>query len=179
MTNADYAELIDPDGQPTLVFRRELRHPPAKVWRALTNDADLAAWFPTTIEGERATGAALRFNFRDDDEYAAGLPGFEGRMIAVDEPSLLELSWGDHVLRFELAPTSVGTTLILTVRLEELGVAARDAAGWHVSLANLTNRLDDDAPIATDAWKSINADYNERFGPAASAIGPPEGHGLS
>lgn len=176
----DHAELVDPDGQPTLVFRRRLRHSPAKVWRALTNDADLAAWFPTTIEGERVAGAVLRFEFRPDDEYAAGLPGFDGRMIAAEEPERLELAWGDHVLRFDLepGPGESGCTLTLTVRLEELGVAARDAAGWHVCLDNLSRRLDGERPVAADAWKPVNADYNERFGPAASAIGPPEGHGL-
>jgi len=180
-TDAGYAELIDPDGRPTLVFRRQLRHTPAKVWRALTDDADLAAWFPTTIEGERATGAALRFEFRAEDEYAAGLPGFGGTMIACDEPHHLELTWGEHVLRFDLeaGPHDGGSTLTLTVRLEELGVAARDAAGWHVSLDNLANRLDGVASVAPDAWKPVNADYNDRFGPAASAIGPPEGHGLA
>ncbi len=33
-------------------FSRRLPHPPEKVWRALTEAEHLAAWFPTTVEGE-------------------------------------------------------------------------------------------------------------------------------
>ena len=38
----------------------------AKVWRALTEAEHLAAWFPTTVEGDYAVaGAPLRFSFRE------------------------------------------------------------------------------------------------------------------
>ena len=37
-----------------LRYERRLAHPRERVWRAITEDADLAAWFPTTIEGPRA-----------------------------------------------------------------------------------------------------------------------------
>jgi Activator of Hsp90 ATPase homolog 1-like protein len=42
----------------TLRFVRYLPHPPAKVWRALTEPEHLAAWFPTTIDGHAARGGA-------------------------------------------------------------------------------------------------------------------------
>jgi hypothetical protein len=54
------------DGRWRLRFTRHLRHPPAKVWRALTEPEHLGAWFPAAIEGERAAGARLRFAFPDD-----------------------------------------------------------------------------------------------------------------
>src|SRR5438874_2545629 len=41
-------------------FTRRLGHPPEKVWRALTEPAHLATWFPTTIEGDRADGGPRR-----------------------------------------------------------------------------------------------------------------------
>jgi len=50
-----------------LRFTRSLPHPPEKVWRALTEPEHLDAWFPTTIEGDRQAGAALRFRHRDAD----------------------------------------------------------------------------------------------------------------
>ena len=60
-----------------LRYERRLAHPPERVWRALTDDAELAAWFPTTIEGQRQSGAALRFSFRQGE----GEP-FDGEMLA-------------------------------------------------------------------------------------------------
>ena len=51
------------DGRWQLRFTRTLSHPPDKVWRAITEPEHLLHWFPTTIEGERAAGAALRFSF--------------------------------------------------------------------------------------------------------------------
>ncbi|MGI8921519.1 MAG: SRPBCC domain-containing protein [Solirubrobacteraceae bacterium] len=81
------------DGQLTQIgdrwqlrFTRALAHPPEKVWRALTEPEDLAAWFPTTIEGQRVAGAALRFAFPFE------MPPIEGEMLRYDPPSVLEFS---------------------------------------------------------------------------------------
>ncbi|HKC74762.1 MAG TPA: SRPBCC domain-containing protein [Chloroflexota bacterium] len=55
------------DGRWQLRFTRKLAHPPEKVWRALTEPAHLAAWFPTDIEGARTSrsrGAAVRQSCR-------------------------------------------------------------------------------------------------------------------
>src|SRR2546423_670092 len=85
----------------------ELRTPPpAGVWRALTEEQHLAAWFPTTIDGERAAGAKLSFAMREME-----MPPMEGQMLAFDPPSLLELAWGEETLRFELAADGAGTLL--------------------------------------------------------------------
>lgn len=38
-----------PDGRAALVFERHLKHLPEKVWRALTESGELAAWFPVHV----------------------------------------------------------------------------------------------------------------------------------
>jgi uncharacterized protein YndB with AHSA1/START domain len=153
-----------------LRYRRVLRQSPETVWRALTEDAHLAGWFPTTIEGARSPGAPLRFSFRDGE-----VPPFEGEMRVVDPPSVLELRWGDDVLRFELAPEGSGTALTLTVTFPEYGKAARDAAGWHVCLERLAYVAgDEDLPFTpSDRWRVVHRDYVARLGPEASVLGPP------
>ncbi|GAA3847682.1 hypothetical protein [Amycolatopsis tucumanensis] len=41
----DLGELRrQPEGRATLVFERHLKHLPEKVWRALTEPGELAAW---------------------------------------------------------------------------------------------------------------------------------------
>jgi uncharacterized protein YndB with AHSA1/START domain len=130
-------------------------------------------WFPTEIVGERAAGAALRFEFP-----ARQYPGFDGRMLTCDPPRLLEFEWGEDILRFELTRSGAGTELTFTDTLGVLGKAARDGTGWHVCLDRLSCDLEG-AEIAwdeKDRWRELNAGYVERFGPEASALGPPEGH---
>lgn len=156
------------DGRSVLRFRRNLRHPRELVWRALTEDGHLAAWFPTTIEGERRAGAPLRFSFR-----AAEAEPFDGEMLAFEPPSLIELRWADDVLRFELEPAGAGSVLQLIVTFPERGKAARDGAGWHVCLERLETECDGTTPPPADRWRVVHARYVEALGPEASTIGPP------
>jgi uncharacterized protein YndB with AHSA1/START domain len=153
-----------------LRFTRNLPHPPEKVWRALTEPEHLAAWFPADIQGERAAGAALRFVHRDGEG-----PTNVGEMIRYDPPSVLELRWGDDTLRFELQPDGSGTVLTFVNTFDELGKAARDAAGWHACLDLLGCDLDEEQPpwSPTERWQAVHASYVERLGPDASTIGPP------
>lgn len=164
-------QLTETDGTWRLRFTRVLPHAPEKVWRALTEDEHLEAWFPTTIEGDRASGAALRFEHRDAD-----LPAMEGEMIACEPPSLLEFTWGEDTLRFQLAPHEAGTELTLIDTLAERGKAARDGAGWHVCLDRLGYHLEGAEPPWTspDRWRQVHGSYVEGFGPEAATVGPPE-----
>jgi uncharacterized protein YndB with AHSA1/START domain len=160
------------DGRFQLRFTRELGHPVDRVWRAVTEPEHLAHWFPTTIEGERAAGAPLRFSFPGGEA-----PSFEGEMLAYDPPSVMELRWGADIVRLELQPTATGTELTLLATLDDQGRGARDGAGWHVSLDSLETDLRGE-PNAGDqkaAWRKVHPHYVESFGPAAATIGPPEG----
>jgi uncharacterized protein YndB with AHSA1/START domain len=160
------------DGRWKLCFKRALAHPPEKVWRAITEPEHLAHWFPTTIEGEREAGAALRFSFPADQA-----PPFEGEMIAFEPPSLMELRWGPDVVRLELRPTEGGTELTLIDTLDERGKAARDGAGWHTCLDALELYLSEESGARDEMsrWKEVHPHYVESFGPEAATIGPPEG----
>jgi len=165
---------LEPDGQQwKLCFTRELSHPREKVWRALTEREHLRKWFPTDIEGERRSGAPLRFAFPNGEG-----PTLEGEMLVYDPPDLLELRWGDETLRFELQPHGQGTILTLVNTFEQIGKASRDAAGWHACLDTLQYVLGDQrVPWSeTEHWQQLHASYVESFGAEASTIGPPSDH---
>jgi uncharacterized protein YndB with AHSA1/START domain len=158
------------DGQPTLRFRRRFSQERPMVWRALSEPEHLEKWFPTTIEGERKAGADLRFVFRENEA-----PAFEGEMLAFDPPELMELQWGEDRLRFELHAEQGETVLDLTVRLGEVGKAARDGAGWHACLDLLACEVAArPAPwTSSDRWRQVRQAYIDSFGPEASRLGPP------
>lgn len=161
------------NGKWQLRFVRELSHPSEKVWRALVEPEHMAAWMPARMDGERRAGAALRFVFPEEPSHES-----TGEMLVFEPPRLLEYRWEDEVLRFELRPLEGGCELTFLTRFEEVGKAARDAAGWHVCLDLLEADLAGTEPgwRAEDRWRPLNARYREVFGPEASTIGPPEWH---
>ena len=152
-----------------LRFTRELRHPAEKVWRALTEPEHLQAWFPDTLVGRIEPGAKLEFRTSMED-----VPSFDGEVLAMEPPSLLELRWGEDVLRFEIEPRGDSCRLTFTDTIAEQGKAARDGAGWHVCLDNLERVLDGTPPAEDmERWRALHAGYVEALGPEASTIGPP------
>jgi uncharacterized protein YndB with AHSA1/START domain len=166
-----HGRLAQKDGQWSLRFERRLPHPPEKVWRALVEPEHLAAWFPSSIEGERAAGASLRFVFPGTQA-----PAIDGEMLVYDPPSALEYRWGDELLRFDLHAEGGGCLLTFVNTFDEIGKAARDAAGWHACLDVLAVHLaGETAPWTPEArWQDVHAGYVEQFGPEAATIGPPD-----
>jgi len=156
-----------------LHFTRRLPHPPEKVWRALTEPEHLKEWFPNDIEGERKEGATVRHVFRNDEA-----PDMEGEIRVFEPPAVLELTWGEDTLRFELRATDdgSGTVLDFVDVLEDVGKAARDGAGWHVCLDGLEEHLRGEPSHWNDMerWKPVHEKYIEEFPPEASTIGVPE-----
>jgi len=167
-----YGKLREEEGRAVITYTRHLHHSRDAVWRALTEDEHVAAWFPTTIDGERALGSALTFRFTDVD-----ISPMTGTILSFEPPSVLEFTWGDDLLHFELEPDGDSqTVLTLTVTMAEFGKAARDAAGWHICLDNLAADLADDRGDVDhgDRWRTANQVYVARFGTEASTVGPPE-----
>ena len=159
------------DGRWQLRFTRTHPYPKEKVWRAITEPDELSHWFPTTIEGERAAGASLRFTVPGGQA-----PPMHGEMLAYEPESFMELRWGPDVLRLELTEVEEGTELTLLDTLEERGKAARDGAGWHACLDALDASLrgDPEAREPMSIWREVHPHYVETFGPDAAAVGPPE-----
>lgn len=110
-------------------------HPPERVWRALTEPAELGVWLMPTDFTPRA-GSRFTFDARPE------LGIVDGEVLAVEPPRLLRCRWsgvfGDTVVTFTLVPVEGGTRL----RVEhtgwgEAGRAHRDGfdQGWQSKLA--------------------------------------------
>jgi uncharacterized protein YndB with AHSA1/START domain len=167
------AELgaLDEDG-PTIRFTRTYPHAVEDLWMAVSDNEHLLAWFPQRVVGDLLTpGTALRF-----DPTVEGAPPFEGEVLRVDPPHLLEFRWAADTIRLELVSEGEGCTLVLTDVIDDVGKAARDAAGWHTCLDFLDAALDHVTPTLTSSerWKEVHGDYVVEFGPRAATIGPPD-----
>jgi uncharacterized protein YndB with AHSA1/START domain len=154
--NGTYLEL---DGRPALRFERSLSHPVEKVWRAITDPAEIQHWFPAAVDYEQRVGGAMSFRFDDPDA-----PPTEGEVTELDPPRLFAFDWGGEQLRFELEPAGDGCRLLFTHFLSERIQAARDAAGWEMCLAELDRLLAGEpaeAPGtgATPEWRELYDKY--------------------
>lgn len=158
--------------QPVLRFERRLPHPPEKVWKALTDPAELAHWFPATIETELRVGAPMRFTFE-----APEITPLPGEVVECDPPKVFAYRWGHSMLRWELVPDGSGCRLLFTHTLDgtegwaDRLSAPRHAAGWDTCLDRLDARLAGRSDPATGSWFARYERYAEQFGVTGGEVG--------
>jgi uncharacterized protein YndB with AHSA1/START domain len=161
------ATLLRAGARPILRCERHLPRPVDVVWRAVTDPAQMRAWFPTRIEvGEWKTGARLTHFFDGHD-----IDPLPGMVLEWDPPHRVFFTWGTDTIGFELTPAPDGGTIF--VLTEELGAstAARNAAGWDACLDRLENGADG------GSWKQRFDRYAAQFEPLLGhQDGPPDGY---
>lgn len=169
----DLGVLDDVDGAPVLRFERRLAHAPQRVWRALTDPAELAGWFPVGVEAVPEPGAPMRF--------VTDMPGdvAEGQVLECDPPKVYAFRWARSVLRFELAAEDDGGCLLRfshtlsgTDTSGDLPSVARQGPGWEQCLDALAALLDGTEPPQRDArWFLARAEtYVEAYGLADGTV---------
>ena len=86
-------------------------HPPERVWRALTDPAEIGVWLMPT---DFAPQAGHKFTF--DARPSLGI--IDGEVLDVEPPRLLRCRWsgefGQTVVTFTLTPVGGGTQLRVT-----------------------------------------------------------------
>ncbi|MQA05815.1 MAG: hypothetical protein GEV07_24905 [Streptosporangiales bacterium] len=164
------ATLHTLEGRLTLRFERLLAHPQEKVWRAITDPAEMLHWFPATVTTDLAIGAPMRFSFEGHNPDMDATGSETGEVLELDPPKVYAFCWAESVLRFELLPTAEGCRLIFTQTLSGTGThgdlpsTARQAAGWDGCLGLLAARLDGTSAEATESWWQRAERYVAEFG---------------
>ena len=119
----------------TLVLVRELRHSPEKVWQAITDPAHLREWAPFDADGSLGSaGATVKLT-------TVGAPGqriTETTVKRADAPKLLEYSWGDFDMRWQLEALGDGTRLTLWTNIDRRFIAWALPGGTSVSMCWIT-----------------------------------------
>lgn len=139
--------------QRTVNIKRKLNHPPAKVWRALTDPDRLAIWF---ADNDFKPEVGHKFTF-----HLPPANNFDGMLycevMQVYEPELLVYTFTGNsmqsltTVRWELTPISRGTLLTLTHSgfggLGDIFVSAIIQFGWWRFLRQLRDVLNNDENI--------------------------------
>ena len=166
------------DGRPALTFERTYPHPIDRVWRAVTEPSDLAHWFPAEVTVDLRPGGAISFTFPFDiPDMELDESDLRGEVLVVEPPHRFEFTWGDEELRIHLEPHDDGaaTRLRFTNLLTQTDLAARTAAGWHVCLGQLGERLEGGSPglpgpEETEENRRLFAEYAERGVPSGTPL---------
>lgn len=150
----------------TLVLVRDLAHPPATVWQALTDPDELRQWAPFDADRNLGTTGAARLS-----TVGTSQPHItETRITRADAPSVLEFNWGGQELRWELKPVGRGTRLTLWHNIDRSFISM-GAAGWHICFDVLQRFLDGE-PIGRivgpevmkfPGWQRLKREYEEQF----------------
>jgi uncharacterized protein YndB with AHSA1/START domain len=163
-----YAQVQKEGDNWTLVLTRELHHAPDKVWRALTDPAQLREWAPFDADGSLgATGATVKLT-------TVGAPKphvTETTVTRAEIPSLLEYNWGGFDMRWRLEPLDGGTRLTLWTNIDRRYIAM-GAAGWHLCLDVLDHllagtplgRIVGPDAMQFDGWHRLHEAYSKEFG---------------
>ena len=161
---------IRKDGEKwTLILVREYRHPPEKVWQALTDPAHLRQWAP--FEADRSLGTVGPVKLT-----TVGAPTpliSETTVKRADASKLLEFNWGGQDIRWELEPIGEGGTRLTLWHSIDRRYIAMGAAGWHICIDVLDSLLADQ-PIGriagrdamTFGWQRLHTEYAQTLGVA-------------
>lgn len=145
----------------TLILTRDLRHPPEKVWQALTDPEHLHEWAPFEVDGSLGKLGSVNMTWSGTQQV------IPTRITRADAPRVLE--YGDA--RWELEPMGGGTRLTLWHNIDRRYIAM-GAAGWHISL-DVMDRLLSGNPIPRAAggnamksagWHRLFDEYSKLFG---------------
>ena len=151
----------------TLVFVRAMRHPPERVWDALTKPDQVAEWAPYTADRDLGRTGDATLTMIDGDVAQE----LSAHVTRAERPHLLEYSWGEDLLRWELAPEGAGTRLTLRHTLADRDWLPKAAAGWHLCL-DVAERFLDGQPVGpirgrdamNHGWQELHGAYAERLG---------------
>ena len=149
----------------TLVLERNLRHPPERVWQALTDPDQLREWAP--FDSDRSLGAVGTAKLSTfGTQYVS-----ETHVKRADAPKVLEYEWGRGDIRWELEPLGAsGTRLTLWAQIDRKYIAM-GAAGWHICIDVMDHllagqpieRIAGPDAMKFDGWKRLSTEYAKQF----------------
>jgi uncharacterized protein YndB with AHSA1/START domain len=174
MTDIDYGRVIAPA---EVRFERVLPGPIETVWEFLVDSDKRGQWLASgPMELKEGGAVELRFQHRDLSPHKVAPPErfkemdekghvSRERVLRVEPPRLLVMSWGTSEVMFELVPEGKNVRLILTHRkLPTRAEMVQTSGGWHTHLAILVERANGRVPKAFwTVFGDIEQDYEKRI----------------
>jgi uncharacterized protein YndB with AHSA1/START domain len=135
-------------------FERHFTHSVEDVWSWLTENEKLTKWFSELSVEDLREGGMIKFDMQDGtfEEMA---------IIELKTNSILEYTWGEDSVRFQLYQKPEGCRLVFIEKIKVITPhTPKDLAGWHVCL-DVIKALIDGKKIDSrqDEWKKWYEKY--------------------
>ncbi len=165
---ASYAHVRKDGEKWALIVAKELRHAPEKVWQALIDPVHLREWAPFEADGSLGTaGTTVKLT-------TVGAPSphiTETTVTRADAPKVLEYTWGNNDMKWELEALGGGTRLTLWTSIDRRYIAM-GAAGWQICFDVLDHllsgtplgRMTGPENMKFAGWQRLHAEYAKLFG---------------
>jgi uncharacterized protein YndB with AHSA1/START domain len=150
-------------GHQVLRIKWRLAHPPEKVWRAITEPAELSQWYPATATKlELRVGGAMVFDYGEGTVSDAVVTELDPPHVFAfrETPPEVMVRERASTIRFELHPDGAGCLLLFTQFFHDRPAAASYATGWRCCLHMLETMLDGNPIIP---HPSIQVEEHQRF----------------
>ncbi len=176
MTDADtaYGRIIAPT---EVRFERLLPGPIETVWEFLVDSDKRGQWLASgPMEPKEGGTVELRFKHRDLSPHKVAPPErykemdekghvSHERVLRIEPPKLLVISWDKSEVMFELVPEGRNVRLILTHRrLASRSDMVQTSGGWHTHLDILVERAN--GRVSKAFWTvfgDIESQYEQRY----------------
>lgn len=117
-------------------YERQFKHPVEKVWSWLTENDKLGKWFSGLQVEELRKGGVFKFDLGDGNFEIL-------EILELKEHYVLEYTWGEDRVRFELIPEAGGCHLVLIESIHQItDHTHRDLTGWHICLHAIDALMD-------------------------------------
>lgn len=135
-------------------FERQLMHSVEQVWSLLTENDKLKKWFSELEVDDLREGGIIKFDMQDGTFE-------ELKITELKLHSVLEYTWGEDQVRFELHSESYGCRLLLIETINKItDHTPKDLAGWHVCLDVIRALLDEQTIDSREhEWKKWYKEY--------------------
>ncbi|MGE7825943.1 SRPBCC family protein [Paenibacillus sp. NPDC093718] len=142
----------------TVRLERRLKHSVEKVWSYLTDNDKLTQWFSELKVEDLCQGGRITFDLQDGTFEEFEITDYR-------ELSVLEYTWGEDRVRFELHPEAEGCRLVLIETITKItDHTPKDIAGWDVCLDVIEALLDGRTlESRKDAWSEKYEQYVQVF----------------
>ena len=146
-------------------FRRKSQHSPSRVWRAITDSAEVSRWMSYPARIDVRPGGAYHIDFSRTGEGS-----LDGVISHVEPGRRLLYVWGTSTVEWVLEEDGNGTSFLFAHHgqyprpiPDEEGLAA----GWHAWLEDLERFLDTGSPSpepeGASRWRALGKLYRPRL----------------
>ena len=150
----------------TVRYDRTSKHSEERLWRAITDPAEVTAWMQYPAKIDLRVGGKYVVDFAKTNSGV-----LDGVIVAIEPERLLRYAWGTSIVEWTIGPSGSGCKhTFLQAGLPDRGPGEEGlVAGWHAWFDDLDRYLDGSPlPALSErgAWRALG----ERYKPVLAEV---------